>query len=291
MWIILFFYAVMASTFTFAKAAVFYLAPFYLIGIRMTLAGTLLLGYLYATRASLKIEKSHWPLFIQVIAFHIYGAYLLEFWAIQYTTSAKACLLYNLAPFFTALLSLYLFKERLTGLQWIALILGFIGMIPIMLSCSDFSSLCQISIPECALLFSVLCAAYGWILMKQLVSDRHYSPLLVNGIGMFFGGIAALATSFLFETNRIRFDVHDNAAWGMFGFCLISLILLANIIGYNWYGYLLKRYSATLLSLFGLTAPFFAAFYGWIFLHEAISNAFLISALLTGASIYLFNKK
>lgn len=307
---ILLFYGLMASTFTLAKIAVFYMSPFFFIGIRMVLAGILLLGYLYfCKRSSLHVRSLDYSLFAQIIIFHIYGAYIFEFWGLQYVTSSKACLLYNLAPFITALLCYFLFKERLTRLQIVALIIGFLGMLPLLISHAQLEDIVGgigfLSLPELSLLLAVFCTAYGWIIMKQLV-DRHYNVLFINGIGMFFGGIAALITSFIFEPLYLILRINVitqpgglvslplgfyTPVWMMVLFCMILLILIANIIGYNWYASLLKQYSPTFLSLFGLCTPLFAALYGWLFLNEEISWPFILSVIITAGAVYLFYKQ
>jgi hypothetical protein len=63
----------------------------------MFFAGFLLLGYVKLIKGqSLRVAKKDLYLFGQVMLFHIYGAFMLEFWSMQYLTSAKAALLYNL---------------------------------------------------------------------------------------------------------------------------------------------------------------------------------------------------
>src|SRR5438552_6442085 len=102
MLLIIVLYMLLASTFTIAKAVLLYVQPIFFIGLRMVLAGSLLLGYTYLFRRSwIRFTSAHWPLFAQIIIFHIYLAYTLEFIALQTISSAKACLLYNLSPFIT----------------------------------------------------------------------------------------------------------------------------------------------------------------------------------------------
>ena len=72
-------YALLASTFVFAKFALDFASPVFLIGFRMTLAGSLLLGYLLLfKRESLKIKKEDLFIFLRVSFFHIYLAFLAE---------------------------------------------------------------------------------------------------------------------------------------------------------------------------------------------------------------------
>jgi len=101
-------YMILASSFTVGKALLFYLKPFFLLGLRMTVAGTILLFYQYWRKPStLSLHMRHWFLFAQLVVFHIYCAYALEFWALQYISSAKTALLYSLSPFLTVFFCLF----------------------------------------------------------------------------------------------------------------------------------------------------------------------------------------
>lgn len=308
MWLILLFYLLMASTFTIAKTAVFYFKPIYFIAFRMLLAGSSLLSYFYfLKRDKLRIKAKDIKLFALIIIFHIYLAYVLEFWALQFISSSKVCLLYNLSPFITAALCYFLYWQKLTKQQWIALIIGFGGMLPVLASSSYQEAFLShfgiFSTAELALILAVGCAAYGWILMKELITDRGYTPGMINGVGMVGGGILALMTAFIWEGYQpLNNGVVPQDLIGLWllpylqGWtpilmgvgCLLTLIIIANIIGYNLYGYLLKTYSPTFLSFAGFITPFFAALFGWVFLFELPSSPFFLSLGLTIASLYLF---
>ena len=71
----------------------------------------------------------------------------------------------------------------------------------------------------------------------------------------------------------------------------LSLILIANIICYNLYGYLLSRYSPTFLSFAGFMTPLFAAFLGWLFLGEQVTWHFFATIGFVILGLYLFHEK
>lgn len=306
-------YMFMASTFTFGKAALYYLQPFFFIALRMIGGGLLLLGYQYFfNRKHTKIERKDWFLFAQIIAFHIYIGYIFEYWGMQYVSSSKTCLLYNLSPFITALIVYLLFNERLSIQKWIGLSVGFVGMLPILYTQESAEALTQhigiFSLPEVSILLSVASTAYGWIVMHQLVK-KHYSPILINGIGMLFGGIFALITSAYLEgwPPKLYTPVQESGFLiKMLGGCLGStffvslamalyytllLIIIGNVICYNLYGNLLKKYSATFLSFAGFTTPLFAALFGWLFFGEIIPWQFYVSVVAVFFGLWIFYRQ
>jgi drug/metabolite transporter (DMT)-like permease len=70
----------------------------------MLLGGILLLSYYrFVEKKKIDIKKADYSLFMRIIFFHIFFSYTLEYWALDYVTSAKTCLLYNLSPFITAI--------------------------------------------------------------------------------------------------------------------------------------------------------------------------------------------
>lgn len=300
-------YLMFASTFTLGKAALAYVSPCLFIGVRMMLGGSMLLGYSYfSARKKWVLEKTDYILFAQIIVFHIFCAYVLEFWALEHVASAKACLLFNLSPFITAVFSYFLFAEKLTLRQVCGLIIGFVGFLPILLAQTPLEKMAGtigfLSWYEIALIASVTSSAYGWMVMKKLI-NKGYSFIIVNGIGMTGGGVLAFILSLVTEGQPILKKasvtipsvVNSHGVYAesllMLGVYSLSLIIIANIICYNLYGYLLSRYSATFLSFSGFMTPLFAALLGWIFLGEAVTWHFFATILLVICGLYLFHEK
>jgi len=290
MTLIIILYALFASSFSMGKILLKYTNPIFLVGIRMFIGGLILLAYQYISpRQSFYLKKKHIWLFVQIILFGVYFNYILRFWALNSLTSSKTCFIYNLAPFMSAIYSYYFFKEKITKGKLAGLIIGFFGMIPILLTSSSaeqsIGEFSFISLPELAVIVSVALHAYSWVVMRKLIRDKNYSPTLVNGFTMTAGGILALITSF---AQGKFFPVTET---GPFFSWLAAVIIISNIICFNLYGSLLKRYSATFLSFAGFLAPLFAALYGWGLLGEKITWHFYASSVLVFVGLYLFYKE
>ena len=71
----------------------------------------------------------------------------------------------------------------------------------------------------------------------------------------------------------------------------LLLIIIANIIGYNLYGYLLHHYSTTFLSFAGSITPLFAALLAWFFLHETITKGFIMTFVMTLIGLWVFYRE
>ena len=291
--LILIMYALLASTFTLGKAVLQYINPILFIGIRMTLGGLLLIGYLkYYKQFAWRLERRHWSLFAGIVLFHIYCAYIFEFIALRDMTSSKACLLYNLSPFLTAACAYFFFAERMSGKKWLGLFLGCAGFLPTLLapSPSEGRQVLFLTEPEFLLLLSVLSSVIGWMIMKRLIVQEGYSPVQVNGVGMLFGGLCALGTSFLVEgmpslAGTSPYILNTIMIVAVYTFLLI---VVANVIFYNLYGYLLSQYSTTFLSFAGFVCPLFAAAYGSLFLGEVVPSGFFVSILLVFIGLFIF---
>ncbi len=63
---------------------------------------------------------------------------------------------------------------------------------------------------------------------------------------------------------------------------------MTNVICFYLYSYLLKKYSATLISLGGLLAPLSAGFTSWLLLGEKITVDSLVSAILIVIGFLIF---
>ncbi len=282
-------YAGFASVFTFAKNTLPATEPYFLIGSRMLLAGFLLISYLAITSPNkLRISKPALLLAALLGFLNIYLVNALEFWGLQYLPSFKTCFIYSLSPFASALFSYFLLSETMTAKKWIGLMIGFAGFIPLLLSPGEeelkAGALFSFSWAEIAVIFAALISVYGWILLKNLVKDHNVSFLTANGYSMAVGGlIACVHSAFVESWNPV--PVFD---WPTFLFGFFSLLLISNLLCYNLYGWLLKRFSATFLSFAGFLTPLFSAFFGWFFLGETIDTVFFISAAIVFSGLFVF---
>lgn len=287
MFLIIACYALLASTFTLAKSVLMYGKPFFTIGFRMTLSGVALLGYrALATTNGLAIKREDYAVFFRIALFHIYIAFMLEFWALQYISSAKTCLLYALTPFIAAFLANLLLREYLSPIKKISLVFGFFSIVPVLIHQGFNRSMIFLTFPECILLCAIVSAAYAWFDVQKMM-NKGYSLILINGFAMFFGGIGALITSCLVE----GWASSPVSNWASFLQIIVVLMFVSNVIFYNLFGMLLKRYSITFVTFIGFLTPLFASLFGWLFLGETITWHYALSLVLLICSLALFSSK
>lgn len=287
MFLIILLYALFGTSFPISKTVLGFVDPIFYTGIRMFIAGSALLIYQYNyAHHHFRLKFKHIWLFFQIIFFGIYLTYILRFWGLAYLTSAKTAFLFNVMPFFSAFYSYIGFKEKLTRQQWLGLVIGFIGFIPILMSSSGaekrWGEFFFISWPEVAVLAAVAAQAYSWIIMRHLMRDKSYAPAMINGTTMFVGGTLALITAYFFEGPQTMGDPGAFLSW------LALVILISNIICHNLYAHLLKKYSATFLAFAGFLGPLFSALYGWLFRGEAVTWHFYASSVIVFIGLYLF---
>lgn len=281
-----------AGLFTLSKTALLSAEPFFLVGSRMLLAGLLLVGYeLIIRRRTYTLNRKQLiSLFILgLFAFYITNA--SEVWGLQYMSSAKACLIYSLSPFVAAALAFPLLKEKLTSKKILGLCIGFLGILPLLwveTGTSDIiKDLILISWPDMALIIAVFSSAYGWILLKSVMKENQFSAIFANGIAMLVGGLFALTHSYLSGESWTPLPIVQNQ-WGLYIECTLWMTVISNIVCYNLYGHLLKKFSATFMAFAGLVTPLFASLFGWFFLDEMITWHFYVAMIIFSAGLTIF---
>lgn len=287
-WVLLL-YAMFASVFTIAKTGLEYAQPFFFVGTRMALAGVILLAYQFISdRKEFKFKKGHLMQLGCLALFNIYLTNVFEFWGLQYLTSVKTCFIYSLSPFVSALLSYIIFKESMTWKKWLGLTIGCVGLLPILMQHSaseeQVGQFLMFSWPELAVIGAAVCSVYGWILLRQCVKDGETTPVMANGLSMLLGGAMSLAHSYLVED----WNPVPVTEFVPFFECAFLLIVISNLICYNLYGALLKRFSATFMSFAGFSTPIFTALFGWFYLGEEISWQYYMSLAILLPGLLVF---
>lgn len=286
MGLLLLFYAIMAGVYTFGKQATLYTAPFFLTGIRIMGGGLFLLTYQYfSDRKRFYLKRSY----ARYMAVYIVGVFCMDNFrlqALQYIPSSNAALIATSAPFIAAFLSWWWFKEKFGTKKILALLVGVLGMLPLLLS--------HITAPEANLsciipsYISVIISTSSFVLCGILAKDlvqRQKAPFfMVVGTSMVGGGAIGMVLSFFFETwNPV--PISDVAAvWPI----LVYLFLTHSLLAYPLYNYLVQKYPVTLVAFAQLTVPFFTALLSWFVFGETIGIEFFISLFILSGAFYLF---
>jgi drug/metabolite transporter (DMT)-like permease len=276
-------FAIWASCFPISKLALQFSTPLFFTAARMLLASFLILGYLFIRKkSSLKVTKKQIVPILILAVLSMYFTNALEYYGLQHLSAAKTCFIYSLTPFFAAFFSYLHFGEKMSPKKWLGMSIGFLGVIPVFFiqsgSGDTFKSFLFISLPELAIIGATLFSVYGWVLLRLLVKNNSLSPLAANGWSMLIGGVFALAHSYFADVWSPIPIANGGTAGFVQGIFLITLI--SNVICYNLYGFLLKKYTATFMSFVGLLSPVFASLAEWVILKTPPHPVILISTLV-----------
>jgi drug/metabolite transporter (DMT)-like permease len=287
--LIVFLQALFAIIFPLGKLALGYAGPFFLVGLRMIIAGTALLIYqFFADRKHFVFYKEDLIRLGFLSLFNVYITNSFEFWGLQYLGSGKACFIYNLTPFIDAIISYFMFSEKMTPKKVFGLSIGFLGFLPIVYAQGggelNLPHIGWFSTAEIAVIIAATTSAVGWIIMRTFSRNPNYSIVTVNALSMVLGGSMSMIHSGLAE------QWYPAPYTQFIPMITLTLIIgfLQNIVCYNLYGWLLRRYSSTLIAFIGFTGPLFAALFGWFLLGETVTWHFYFAGIIVSIGLTMY---
>lgn len=279
-------YSLWSSVFPLGKWTLQFASPLFITSVRMLLAGAILLSYGLLQKKSFRLTKIQGLSIFSLAFLNIYLTNALEFWGLQYLTAAKTCFIYSLSPFFAAFFSYLHFGEKMNKAKWIGMFIGFLGIFPVLYvqgsSEQQIGGIGFISWPALAIMGAALASVYGWVLLRLLVKNQKVSSSLANGSSMILGGSMALVHSFFVDT-WVPNPLISSSFWQG----TLFMTLLSNLICYNLYSHLLKKFTATFLSFVGLLSPIFASFNSWLLLGETPSPWIFLSTSIVLIGLWM----
>lgn len=282
---LLFMYAL--STFPLSKVALSYTNPLLLVGIRMTSAGILLLLYTAYNRTNKNLHPKYLSLYIKAIVCASFLPYALRYYGMQSTSLSGAYFLLQTGPLITYACNCLFNQEQISVQKICLLLLAFLSSILMMGTQFWFNGSAinlGFSITSLALLASVACFSYGWIVIKKLITTFDHHPITVNMVTMLGGGILALIATVCTNTSM------EITEFKPFIMALIPIIIVSNLLVHTLYATLAKRYSLTLLALGCHLSPLFTALYQNILYHTPLTAHALFSGSALLAILFVFYK-
>lgn len=270
-------------------------SAFFVAGMRLLPAGVLVLLVAIALGKPQPSTAKAWG---WILLFALVDGFLFQGFlatGLAKTGAGLGSVMIDSQPLAVALLSRWLYAERVGGWGWLGLGLGLLGISSIGVG-DDLLHLLQqpqqlAAIPwqnwwqrgELWMLFAALSMAVGTILMRPVA--RHANPMVATGWHMILGGLPLLAIA----------SGQQPAPW--LNLHLSDLLNLAyatvfgTAIAYGVFFYFAAQGNLTSLSALTFLTPVFALTFGHLLLAETLSRLQLLGVGLTLISIYLINQR
>ncbi|GGJ26423.1 DMT family transporter [Deinococcus roseus] len=259
-----------------AKYGLPYAEPFTFLALRLVIATVLLLGLGLVVKESKKMRPEHyWH--AAVVGFLLHGAYLSGvFYAIHMGMPAgMTAVIVGLQPILSTLMARYTLKEQGSLLQWIGLILGFLGVVMVV------SQKIHADVPPVAYLaagIALIGTTAGTLYQKRFGAGMP----LVTGTAVQYAAtsLILIPLALLFETHQIQFTTE-------FWFALLWLVVVLSLGAIGLLLYLIQRTStAQVTSLFYLVPPATAVEAFFLF-HEKLNGLALLGMVVVALGVSL----
>ena len=258
-------YLVWGSTFLAIRVGVREVPPFLLAGMRFTVAGLVLYGWMLA-RGEPSPSGRQW-VSVSILAVLIFVIdYGLVFWAEQSVPSGLAAVMLATIPAFTALSEVILLRtQRITLRLASALLIG-IGGVAVLISRSLNLGGAPIDrAGAVALIIAALSWSVGSALMRKLPLPP--SKVMSSGSQMLVGGVLlALTSAALGEFRAFHPRAVSRGAW----LSLAYLIVAGSIIAFTAYVWLIHHESPTKVGTYAYVNPVVAVLLGYFFAGEPL---------------------
>lgn len=247
------------------------LTPIFSAGIRFIVATITILFFMKFQSLKLNTDKLSIRLYIFMGLFAYAIPFALIYWGQMYVASGLAAVIFAIFPFFIALFNKIFFpKEKIGLMKFLAMILGFIGIIIIFMDEIGFYNISFWG------MFVILIACSIQAILAVVIKKfgEHINPLSINLIPMFIAGVLLIITSlFLEDISKNIFDFN-----GIFS--ILYLGIIGSVVVFTAYYWLIKKINLIILSLTAFIEPVIALFVGWLLNEEVLRQNQLVGVVL-----------
>ena len=146
---------------------------------RNAIAAVFAIVILSRTPEKFHIRKGSWPDLIKRSVYGTMGV-ILNFWAIDHIAIADASVLNKMSPFFAIIMSVIILKEKVTGKDWMIVVVAFLGAVLVIKPTAGIAS-----IPAFAGLLSGFGAGAAYTYVRKLGLSGERGPVIIMVFSLF----------------------------------------------------------------------------------------------------------
>ncbi len=266
----------MGSSFAIGKIGISYFSPLLLVGLRFTIAGVMMAPIVWFLKRPHPKRQKDWFHICVIGLFQTAGVMGCIFLSLRTITAGEASILTFTNPLLVVLFGTLFVGKKYHRFQWLGVVIGFIGVY-ITLG----ASLNVEQIGTILGFFSAVSWAIATLLMKKW--SAALDVWVLTAYQMLSGGIVLLIGSVFLEQIEM--------VWSPFSsFILLWLAIMASIVQFAIWFYLLQKNDPGKVSSFLFLAPLFGVLSGIVLLNESFSPSTLIGGAIILTGIYLVNR-
>lgn len=219
---------------------------------RMTIAAVLCQIISIALRSEWVWHKRALSMYL-LSGFNIFFSMILIYWGAQTISSGLIALIFGLMPIVTGIFAAIILKEKsLTPQKIIGISIAFTGLIIIFYSKGTQSDGYILAI--IAVLTAVTWHSFGTVIFKRFASDLPIMSLTTGGIWV---SVFFLSVYWILSDSSVP-ETISAIGWGS----ILYLSIIASVIGFTVYFYMLKNIEASKIALIPLMTPVIALILG-----------------------------
>ncbi|WP_170007186.1 DMT family transporter [Bacillus fonticola] len=264
--------SLMGSSFAIGKIGLDYLSPLLLVGIRFTFAGVLMA--LFVIKKPLPKEFSDWVRIFFVGLFQTAGVMGSIFLSLRTITAGESSILAFTNPLIVVILSSLFLGLKYRFSHWIGVLVGFMGVF------ITLGFYLQLQIGTLLGLGASISWATATILIKKW--GNRFNIWVLTAYQMLFGGLFLLLMSITMETPKFVINTISVLI-------VLWLAIMASIVQFAIWFYLLNRGDPGKTSAFLFLAPLFGVLSGWVILGEVVEWYVYVGGFLIIVGIFLVN--
>lgn len=266
--------ALMGSAFTIGKFGLLYITPLLLVGMRFFIAGAILAIIVFLMKRPHPTAMKSWGHILLIGFFQTTGVFAAMFISLRTITAGESSILTFMNPLLVIIFSASILGFRYHFIQWLGVLLGFLGVFITLGGQLQFK-------------FGTIlgfAGAVSWAIATILVNrwGKELDTWVLSAYQMLFGGCLLLFGAFLFEDTQ--FIVNQTSLFSLFW-----LAIMASVVQFTIWFFLLKRGNPAKVSSFLFFAPLFGVLTGWLLLDEPIGFPLMIGGLFIFSGIFLVN--
>jgi drug/metabolite transporter (DMT)-like permease len=243
------------------------------VALRFGIASAALLALFPVFKVRLGGSRREWTVWIANGLFTFCLSYSLLYWAEQWVPSGLAAVLFATFPLIVAVIAHFALPgEQLTRRSAVGVLIGFAGVAVIF--SEDFRALLgpKVAFAAAVMLLCPLFSAIGSVSVKKWGAGIH--PLSTAAVPMGLCALVLGPIAWIAEAGReVNFSPRPVLA-------LFYLGLVGSAFPFTLYFWLLKRHTATSLSLINYAVPVVAVIVGSVFMDEPITLRVVLGAAL-----------